>query len=294
MLPNRFIVVILLLLAFRLPAGAQSILEDEVDTEDYKHFYGKEILKNQQPIHYAYVRENDVIWETSIWRTVDMRIKFNQFFYYPINPEGVHGRKNFTYMVWEAIKNDKIQIFKDDECKIPIDNAFFVNKMTKGDTLELEIIDEDENYDYKTVIVPHEFSTENILQIYLKEAWYIDKVTTRQWVRYLSLAVVENKYRTIGEERINIGMVPLFWIPMLSPAVQQMLQQSEAYYEDNIAHLPSWMYILEDRHYESFVTRESNRFNRTIMSYLTGVDALLESEKVENKLMEISQDMWEF
>lgn len=289
-----FIATLLLLMALRPSAMAQVIPERDNEVDGYEHFYEKVILRHQRPIEYAFVRENDVIWETSIWRTVDLRIKFNQYFYYPLRPDGVHGRKNFAYMVWDAIRNDEIQIYKDDECKIPIDNAFFVNKMTKGDTLQLEIIDEDENYEYKTVIVPHDFSSENILQIHLKEAWYIDKVTTRQWVRYLSLAVVQNKFKQVGDEQINIGMVPLFWMPMLSPAVQRMLQQHEAYYEDNIAHLPSWQYLLEARRYESFVTRESNRFNRTIMSYLTGEDALLEAEKIENKLMEISQDMWEW
>ncbi|MBQ9546302.1 MAG: gliding motility protein GldN [Bacteroidales bacterium] len=286
----RYILPILLLL-FSLPAVAQ-ILDAEESV--YDHFYEKKILHEQLPAAIPYLRESDVAWETSIWRTIDLRAKFNQCFYYPIDPKGVHGRKNFAYMLWDAIVNDQIMIFKDDECKIPIDNQFFVKQMTKGDTLQLEIIDEDENYEYKTIVVPHEFSSENILQIYLKEAWYIDKVDSRQNIRYLSLAIGMNKFRTVGEEQVNLGIVTLFWVPMLSTSVRNLLMQHESYYEDNIAHLPPWMYIFDSRRFESFITQESNRFNRTIMSYLTGQDALIEAERIENKLLDISQDMWEW
>ena len=196
------------------------LVAQTIEEASYDHFYEKQLLHQQRPAPLTYLRENDVIWSTSIWRTIDLRAKFNQCFYYPIDPQGVHGRKNFAYMLWDAIVNEEIPIYKDDECKIPIDNQFFVRQMTKGDTLQLEIIDEDENYEYKTIIVPREFSSENILQIYLKEAWFIDKQDTRQQIRYLSLALGLNKYKTHGDEQVHVGMVPLFWIHMLSPNVR--------------------------------------------------------------------------
>ncbi|MBQ4376384.1 MAG: gliding motility protein GldN [Bacteroidales bacterium] len=291
MVRPQSILLYLFLLFITSSLSAQIVGEEETP---YDHFYQKQIIHDQLPADIPYLRENDVVWETSIWRTIDLRAKFNQCFYYPIDPQGVHGRKNFAYMLWDAIVNDQIMIFKDDECKIPIDNQFFVKQMTKGDTLQLEIIDEDENYEYKTIVVPHEFSSENILQIHLKEAWYIEKVDSKQNIRYLSLALGMNKFRTVGEQQINLGIVTLFWVPMLSSNVRKLLMQHESYYEDNIAHLPPWMYIFDTRRYESFVTQESNRFNRTIMSYLTGQDALYEAERIENKLLEISQDMWEW
>lgn len=241
-----------------------------------------------------FVRESDVVWETMIWRTVDFREQFNQFFYYPIEREGVDGRKNFAYMLWDAICNDQIPIYSDDECKVPIDNQFFVKQMTKGDTLQLEIIDDDENYEYKTVIVPREFSSETILQLYIKDVWYVEKQSTDQWVRTLSFALVYNKIRTVGEESIAMGMVPLFWVPMQSPSVRKLLARHEAYIEGNNAHNPSWLTLFDYRRYNGFVTRESNRYNRDIASYLIGEDALLESERIDDMLLNISSDMWEY
>ena len=42
------------------------------------------------------------------------------------------------------------------------------------------------------------------------------------------------------------------------------------------------------------MTSETTRMNRTISSYLTGVDALLESQRIEIKLLNIDEDMWEY
>jgi hypothetical protein len=46
--------------------------------------------------------------------------------------------------------------------------------------------------------------------------------------------------------------------------------------------------------YSSFITREDNVWNRAIHDYLTGEDAILESQRIEEEIMNISLDMWEY
>ena len=196
-------------------------------------------------------------------------------------------------MIWDAVVANEISIYEDDEFKIPLDNDDFVRRYTRPDTMQLEIIDEEENYEYKTIIVPKEFNSEDILQVRLKECWYQEKQLSDQYVRIISLALTRDIYKEIDGEREYQGTVTLFWIPMLSPRTRDLLTRKEAYYEDNISHLPSWEYIFNSRVFTSFITRESNRFNRTIDSYLTGEDALFEAERIENKLLEINVDQWE-
>ena len=48
------------------------------------------------------------------------------------------------------------------------------------------------------------------------------------------------------------------------------------------------------QYYSAYITRESNRYLRTINQYLTGEDALLESERIEDKIFNIESDMWEY
>lgn len=287
----RYILILLSAVAVSCSLQAQTI--DDPGTKSYELYQHLNAKQRQAPL-LPYIREDDVVWEHCIWRTIDMREKFNQYMFFPLEPEGAHGRKSIAHVIWSAVVANEIPIYEDDEFKIPLDNEDFVARYTKTDTVILEIADEDENYEYQTVLVPKEFNSEEILQVKLKEVWYIDKTTSRQHVRMIGLALCRDYYKEIQGEREFMGTITLFWVPLQSQAVRTTLIRNEAYYEDNIAHLPSWLYIFDSRMYESFVTRESNRLNRTISSYLTGVDALLESQRIEIKLLNIEEDMWEY
>lgn len=258
------------------------------------YFYERTTAMEREPLPNPYVRGDDVVWEQIIWRTIDFREKFNHFFYYPIEHMGFHGRRNFAYVIWDAVVAGDITIYEDDEMLVPIDNDAFVARMTKGDTIVLEVVDDDENYEYKTVIVPKEFNGEEVLQIRLKESWYIDRQATEQYVRVLGLCMTKEMYKEHDGESDYLGAVDLFWVPMLSPAVRQLLVRNEATWQQNIANQPSWEFIFINRMFNSFVTRYSNVYNRSILDYMTGVEAIWESERIECDLLNISQDMWEY
>ena len=94
---------------------------------------------------------------------------------------------------------------------------------------------------------------------------------------------------------INQGIVPLFWIPLQHPAVRALLARYTAYIDPiNIVDQPSWDWIFVNQYYSAYITRESNVYNRSISKYLTGEDALLESDRIEDKIFDIENDMWEY
>lgn len=268
---------------------AQSIKGEQVP-----YYYERNTAKEREAQPLPYVREADVVWEKLVWRTIDFREKFNHFFYYPRERGGFMNRKNFAYMLWDAVVNDEIPIYEDDEFKIRVECQDFVDRMTKADTITLEIVDDDENYEYRTVLIPNEFNGEEVLQIYLKESWYIDKAVTEQNVRIIGICLTKEFYKEHDGDKDYMGTAPLFWIPMLSPQVQKLMVRNEATWQQNVAHQPSWEFIFTNRMFNSFVTKVSNVYNRTVLDYLTGQDAIWESERIENELLDISQDMWEY
>ena len=282
-----------ILLLFVLLTAACGLAAQTVEN-DLPHFYKRHIASEREPFVYPFLRENDVVWEQMVWRTVDLREKFNQFFYFPIEHKGVEGRRNFAYVVWDAVVAGDIPIYEDDEMKIPLDNAMFVEQFTKADTIILEIVDDEENYEYKTVLIPKEFNSEEMLQIRLKESWYIDKQVTEQSVRILGLCLTKEMYKEHEGDLDYIGTAEMFWVPMQSPQVRRLLVRNEALWQQNTADQPSWEYIFVNRMFNSYVTRISNRFNRSILDYLTGTEAIWESERIESELLDISQDMWEY
>ena len=258
------------------------------------HFYKRHLAQEREAFPLLHVRGTDVVWEQNVWRTIDLREKFNHFFYFPVEHKGLAGRRNFAYVIWDAVVAGEIPIYSDDEFIVPLDNSMFVNQFTKPDTLILEIVDDDENYEYKTVLVPKEFNSEEMLQIRLKESWYIEKQTTDQYVRILGFCLTKELFKEHDGDLDYIGTAEMFWVPMLSPAVRRLLARNEACYVDNMANQPTWERIFLTRMFNSYVTRETNVYNRSVLDYLTGTEAIWESERIESELLNINQDMWEY
>ena len=258
-------------------------------------FYDKTFTSERKALSREPVRGSDVIWETTIWRLVDFRERFNQFFYYPYEKEGIEGRKNFAYTIWDAILNGEITVFEDDEFKKPIDNEVLKKRYTVIDTLWLEIEDEEGMTEYQAVIVPKEFSSEYIYQLKLKEIWYLDKELSDFTVQIIGLAFVMEDVRADDEGDLELrGSVTLFWVPLMSDKVKNLLANNYVYRDYNLSNLPSWEQIFYTRYFNSFIIREDNRHNTYINDYFLGEDALKEADRIEHAIFEFEDDLWEY
>ena len=158
----------------------------------------------------------------------------------------------------------------------------------------MEVYDDYGEADYTTVFVPHEFKSDDIYQYAIKEAAYLDRSRSGMQVRALGLAPMEDRYKVIDGETEYMGTVTLFWVPMQSRQVRALFARKETYYRENLLQLPTWEYVFNSFLYSSFITRVDNVYNRSIHEFLTGEDALLESERIEEEIMNVSWDMWEY
>jgi hypothetical protein len=46
--------------------------------------------------------------------------------------------------------------------------------------------------------------------------------------------------------------------------------------------------------FQSYIVKETNLYDREIDSYKAGVDALLESERIKEKIFNFEHDLWSF
>lgn len=285
---------ILLILTLLIPLCSNA--QDVVRTPN--NIFTEELMAGQQYMPYPFLRESDIVWSTMLWKTIDLNESFNQYMYFPIDENDRSGKKSLAYVIWDAVAANELPIFEDDELKIPVDNILFVEKYTKADTIQLEIgYDDDDNELYETIIQPNDFDGAEILRYALREVWFIGKQDTRQDSRRMALAPLKEMKVKFGdtEELINLGIQPLFWVPMQNPTVRTLFAKNSSYFdEQNAVGQPSWDNIFIFQIYSAYVTKESNKYGRTISKYLTGEDALLEAAEIEEHVYNIGSDMWEY
>ena len=284
--------VLVLTLLISMCATAQEVVRTP------NNIYTEELVVGQRYMPYPFLRESDVVWSTMLWKTIDLNEDFNQYMYFPIDDNDRSGKKSLAYVIWDAVAANEIPIYEDDELKIPVDNLLFVEKYTKADTIQLEIgYDDDDNELYETIIQPNDFDGAEIFKYALREVWFIGKQDTRQDSRRMALAPMKEMKVKFGntEELINLGIQPLFWVPMQNPIVRTLFAKNSSFFdEQNAVGQPTWDYIFISQLYSAYVTKESNKYGRSISKYLTGEDALIEAATIEERVFNIGSDMWEY
>jgi gliding motility associated protien GldN len=297
---KRVLFTVLAIIAYCTATNAQSIIDGD-DQRNPNDFYQKGIVVGKKAMPYPSVRENDVIWESVIWREIDYNEKFNQFFYFPKNAEqSTQGRISLVNLIMRGVRNGEIPVYEDDDMVKELDlNDAIIQLAGAPYQVEEEIVDEYGNPVYddetdeikkRTVTRTRSFDSTSAVKIKLKEKWYIDKQDTRQKVRIVGLSFYYQKENAAGERNYTWS----WWIPMDDMRVRQVFVNANAYDENNDVVERSYDDIFIQRYFDSYIIRESNVYNRSISEYLADMDAVVESQRIEDKIFEIESDMWEY
>lgn len=291
---KKVLLSIFAMAALTISANAQSVIDAE-DGRNPNDFYQTGIVVGKRAMPYAFLRESDVVWKMAIWRHIDLNENFNQFLYYPYEQgKNEQGRINLVNLIMNAAENGEFDVYEDDDMKVPQEwskaLANLQGKSTKARYGEEDEFGEQEVF-YDTI--PENLDPATARMLKLKEYWYIDKQDSRQKVRItgLSFRFSKNILRSGESEEISEWS---FWIPMDDMRVRQVLVNANAYDENNDVAERSYDDIFIQRYFDSYVTRESNKYNREITDYLTGEDAIYESQLIEDKIFDIENDMWEY
>jgi len=246
-------------------------------------------LQEKKPIPYYPVREADVIWKKRIWRIMDLRQKMNHPFYYPETPQ--KGWKNFMTVIMDAIREGTITAYdpaKDDQFLVPLTYQEIEKKFTRTDTVPIY----DPNNPQRILryeVVKDDFDPTEVQRIKLKEDWFFDKQRSVMDVRILGICPVRNLYDDDGN---YFGLEEMFWIYF--PEARPVFAQSIVFNRSNTAEERTYDELFWKRMFGSYVYKEENVYNREITDYASGMDALLEAERIKNELFEFEHELWEF
>lgn len=252
---------------------------------DYRDgIYDKENSINRRYIPYTHLREGDVTWQKRVWRELDMREKQNQQLYYPI--ELVTSRISYLQVLFKYILSNQIIAFADEEFLQPLEPSVIRAKIVKVDTVEnISYLEDGTEVPTRVGTMDSTWMFIEFRKIRLKEDWFFDKQKSVLEVRILGMGIY-----TYDEAKE--APKDQFWVYF--PACRPFFAKHEVYNAKNDSERRTFEDIFWKRQFASVVTKETNVYDRAIMEYSKGIDALLESDRIKNDIFKWEHDLWHF
>lgn len=241
-------------------------------------------IANKKPIPYVPIREADVMWSKDVWRTIDLREKMNQSLYFPERPVG--KRMNLFSLILHGITENNLHVYQDDQ------NKMFTTELLMTSDQVIEKLGADTVFGE---VIPR---VHQVKQFLVKEKWFFDKQHSTMRVRIQGMAPIRVYNEVITDASGNTSVMPevskvvLCWIYF--PEYRDLFAQYEIYNPRNDSQPTSFDDLFIQRRFSSYISKESNVFERALADYLTGDDILFESEKIKMKLFEFEHDLWEY
>jgi gliding motility associated protien GldN len=279
-----FLAMILLMAGF-----AKTSISQVLDSPPRDGIYDKKVTIEKKPITYPWVREADVVWSKRIWRVIDLREKMNQAFYYPEVPH--NDLRSLMQVTMDALKEGTITAYDasstTDEFLVPLTYQEIMNRLERVDSVPMQR--PYPPYDWYDTIISVKFNPSDVKRFRIKEDWFFDKQRSVMEVRILGICPVRDNF---DEKGLFRAYDPLFWIYF--PEARPVFAKAEVFNRNNSAARKTYDDIFWKRMFNSYVYKEDNVYDRRISDYSTGVDALMEAERVKNDLFTFEHNLWEF
>ena len=255
--------------------------------------YVKENNPARKVVSYYNLREADVMWSKKIWRHIDLNEKINAPLRYPKTNE-TKDRKNLINLLMDAVKEGSLTAYKtdDDEFTFPMTAEEF-SKVGGADSMTTTVTDENPPYNTHDTIIYRAFNPDDVIQYRVKEEWFFDKQRSILDVRIIGICPMilardqEGNLIEGGQKKL------LFWIYF--PEARRLFANAEVANRFNTSQRLTYDDIFMKRMFNSYIMKEDNVYNRRVDDYKANpLDALLESERIKQDMINLEHDLWEY
>jgi len=268
------------------------------------------VNESADPIAYPPVRQADVMYYWTVWRTIDLREKVNHPLYFPTEVRGTW--RSLGQTIFDAIDmantertEGVLPVYSDEMCTFPYSRDELqglvanVQTITKIDLESGEEIGEEE---LVTQLEPKDIISYNV-----KEVWYFDKQYSTFRVQILMLQPIieyekpnNNSSYYDDENQDDEDVKAVMMMRKLGyiyyNELRPFLAKQEVFNVKNNASRVSFDDLITwKRDFSSLIYKESNVYDRQIDDYIANSrDQRIESERITENLRKFESDLWEF
>ena len=250
-------------------------------------------VKDQIPLAYDRIREDDAVFKQRLWSVIDTREKANLYFTNPRVED--NGSQLFYAILYKAVADGTVTAFKDDRFTEPISKEKFITEFGGGglDTQAQYNIDNPDKVD-KYIVRPIELNTDSIYQYQVKEDVIFEKahsVLTRRIIGIAPMWTAEIKGKFLPGSK----PYPHFWIYF--PDLRTILARYRIFNPRNYGANMTWDDLFQMRMFSSYIVKTtSNNYKDKYLNEIVKdpLFQLLEGEKIKEKIFNYEQDLWAY
>ncbi|MBO4281889.1 MAG: gliding motility protein GldN [Bacteroidales bacterium] len=263
-------------------------------------------VADNKPVTLQSINQDYLKDATLVWRVLDLREKMNHPLYFPTEVKG--NWRSLMQVILDAIDSteenpEPLRVYTDEYINVPMSAEELRSSMGESKRLEL-INDWGETIGDSNIFIA--WGAKDVFQYILKECWYVDNQRSLLDVRIMALCPMfwyEPQTDAVAEEVDEEDGMPAVtnrrwrqfsWIDYNE--VRPFLAKNEVFNNKNFGQNRTFDDLFLQRSFSSFIKAESNVYdNREINHYIVnGLDQILESERIKNKIRQNENDMWEY
>ena len=263
-----------------------------------------------EPIAYPPVRQADVMYYWTVWRTIDLREKINHPVYFPSEPRGTWRSVGQT--IFDAIDMSNAErtegvlpVYSDEMCTFPYSRDELQGLVANVQTITKIDIESGEEIGEEELVT--QLEPKDIISYNVKEVWYFDKQYSTFRVQILMLQPIieyekpnnNSSYyddENQDDEDVKAVMMKRKLGYIYYNELRPFLAKQEVFNVKNNASRVSFDDLITwKRDFSSLIYKESNVYDRQIDDYIANSrDQRIESERITENLRKFESDLWEF